>query len=145
MYKSGRSDLIIPIMAFIVLGVLFLLFITFGFEDKGRAECIFPAEVDCISYQTSNESTDTLRIQLINNMHEDLNITYAEVLDSTCSYGIVTAFNGTRVWPENTVLWLSFHCKQISKKEEYLTVNLQVLTHIEPTPIRFTGRVKYFK
>jgi len=143
--NKKANDLIIPFIAFTILVIVFAVLIITGFEKTNTKQCIFPAEVDCISYQAKNSTTETLTIQLKNNLGENLNITKVEVQNSKCTYGLLSTTNGTTMWPKEDILWLRLNCKELNTEQGYAVVSIELRTEIENTPLRFIGKAKYYE
>lgn len=145
MKKKGFNDIIIIFVAFSALVILFTVLIVFSFFDDPVNSCIFPAEVDCLGYQTQNSTHETITIQLKNNLNENLTVERAEIIGSNCNYGMSLISNSSKSWAAREVLWLSFHCMNLSTDGKYAVVSLKLRSEYDYLPLRFTGKVKYYK
>lgn len=143
MNKKG-ADTIMYVFAFVGVLLLFSLYFVLGFENTPRAECIFPVEMDCVGFQTTNQTHNTIAVQLKNNLYETVNITHASVADSSCSYSFTPIKNGSREWPADRILWISFHCNNVSPENHYALINVEVRSLFDDRPLRYTGKVSFY-
>ncbi len=144
MNKKG-NDLVIPIIAFIILILIFAIFIILSFTKNPEKQCIFPAEVDCVGYQAQNSTSETLSLQLKNNLHEDLNVTKIEVLQSKCSYSLISTANGSSMWLSDDILWIKMDCKELNTEQGFALISIELKSEYTPIPLRYSGKVKYYK
>ncbi|RJQ16795.1 hypothetical protein C4573_01890 [Candidatus Woesearchaeota archaeon] len=133
MNKKG-AELLIPFIGFALCMAFFITIFFLFFPEQQRNDCFFPAEIDCKSYEVRNSTTDSLVLVLQNRFSEQVNITFAEVLDSKCNL-----LTESKSWDINEEVTLSFNCTSLKARNQFVSIN--VVTKTGSYSTKSTGKL----